>query len=87
MMNEAVFVLKCLAITAAIVLFSQTNLGGLTIENHVDGALRTSKASVWIQSAAAGGALVISNAARSVKETVTGGFQNAAHATRAGRWN
>ncbi|MBX2987988.1 MAG: hypothetical protein KF802_08820 [Bdellovibrionaceae bacterium] len=70
MMGELVFVLRCLALTAAIVTFSQLQVRGESIEDHVDQAFRASKAAQWVQSAATGGALAIQNAFNSVKNGV-----------------
>lgn len=83
-MNEFLFVLKCMAITAAIVTMSQMNIHGMSIEEHFDNSLRTSKVAVWIQEAATGGALAISRGAHSLSDGVSG-HGSATHSQRAGR--
>lgn len=88
-MTELMYVLKCLALTAALILVSQIRVGGLTLEEKMEENLRHSKTSVWIQSAASGGALMITNATHSLKQSLSGGDnsrrEEMPRASRAGR--
>lgn len=86
-MNELIYVLKCLALTSAFVLISQVRVGGISLEEKVEEGLRHSKTSVWIQSAASGGALMITNATHSIKQSLSGDStrQDVPRASRAGR--
>lgn len=87
-MSELFFVVKCLVLTAALTLLSQVRLGNSTIEQRANQWLVASPAAVWVQSAAAGGALAITHLARSVREGVNGGadsFERGAREQRAGR--
>ena len=88
-MNELFFVLKCLGITAVVVTFSQVSISGMTIEERVDESFRTSRAAVWVQGAAAGGALAVTHAVQSVRDSINGGSRHdhtMTHAQRAGRY-
>lgn len=87
-MSEFLFVLKVLALTAVITLAMQVRIGGNTIEERTSHFLTKSQGAVWIQSAAAGGALALQNLARSVKsgiERSSDSFAQGAREQRAGR--
>lgn len=70
-MSEALFVLKCLAFTAVLVIFMQLKVGGASIEKHTYGWLQHSTVSQYVQSVAAGGAMAIRNLGSSVKSAAT----------------
>lgn len=81
-MSEFKFVLKCMVFTMLLVMLMQVKVGRYSIENHTYRWLRTSKASEYVQSVAAGGAMAIRNLAFSVKTGVSStveGFQEGAH--------
>lgn len=86
-MSELIYVLKCLGFTAAVILISQVRVGGITLEEKMEDSLRHSKTSVWIQSAASGGALMITNVSHSIKQSLSGDstHQEMSRASRAGR--
>lgn len=72
-MSELLFVLKCFAFTAVLVVFMQLKIGSATIENHSYEWLQKSSVSRYVQSVAAGGVMAI----RSLGSSVKGGFANA----------
>lgn len=87
-MSEFFFVVKVLCLTAAITLLMQVRWGGATIEARTTDFLTKSPGAVWIQSAAAGGALAVNNLVKSVKRGIEGStdsFVEGAREQRAGR--
>lgn len=61
-MSEIIFIFKCLAITAAITVALQLQMGGESLETKVESYLEKSQVARWIQESAAGGALFLRTA-------------------------
>lgn len=55
-MDEVKFALKCLLVSALLVIFSQVRIGSNTIEQNVQEWLRGSKTAQFLQNSAMGGA-------------------------------
>lgn len=71
-MSEWIFVIKSLAITAALLVLMQVKIGGHSIETYSEYYLTRSTASIYVQSVAAGGALALKNLAFSLKSSISG---------------
>lgn len=87
-MSEVFFVLKTLMITAAVTMLMQVHVGGASIEERANRWLIGSETAIWIQGAAAGGALAAKNLADSVKRGIDGtssSLSEGAREQRAGR--
>ncbi|HRO67385.1 MAG TPA: hypothetical protein PL182_07465 [Pseudobdellovibrionaceae bacterium] len=88
-MTEFLFVLKCLAVTALFTMAMQLQMNGVPVERKIESMLEASPAVAWVQSAAAGGALMIQRSAGYVnskaKELVSGEENSASYTQRAGR--
>jgi hypothetical protein len=71
-MDEIKFVVKTFLFSCLLIIFMQVKVGGGSIEGYSYRWLRHSPVSLWIQSAAAGGALAIRNLGSQVKEGLSG---------------
>lgn len=88
-MTEFLFVLKCLAVTAVLTMAMQLQMSGVPLENKIEESLENSPVVAWVQSAAAGGALMIKKssdyATTKAKEIFSGEENSASYTQRAGR--
>jgi len=88
-MTEFIFVLKCLAVTAALTMAMQLQMSGVPLETKIEQSLEGSPVIAWVQSAAAGGALMIQRstdyATSKAKEIFSGEENSAPYTQRAGR--
>ena len=72
MREELLYSLKCLALTAVLLVLMQLKVGGYSIEARVHHWFQTSKVSLYVQSVAAGGILAGKNLVVTVKNGIAG---------------
>ena len=70
-MDELKFVLKCFLFASALMMFSQVKSGGLTLESRVEVFLTESTTAHFLQTAAEGGAKVLTEAYQNAKSYIS----------------
>ena len=70
-MDELKFVLKCFLFASLVMMFSQVKSGGLTLESKVEVFLTESTTAHFMQTAAEGGAKVISEMYENAKTFIS----------------
>lgn len=87
-MSEFFFVIKCLVFTALFIVMMQVKIGGASLEYRAQVFLEKSEVALYVQSAAAGGALALKNLFSSVKDGIAGSvdsYKQGAHEQKAGK--
>ncbi len=86
-MPEVMFVLKSLAITVVLMIGLQIKIGNTSLEDSLQGWIRTSSISNYVHGVSSGAVLAIRNAAQTTKDFVAETFGHESGTQRAGRLN